>query len=99
MTYHPHGLGPIRIPQDVWDREFDEIEPIYRDSNGRKLKRYRHKLTGVVCTEQPMDQTFDIGEVKVQPMKAPVGGIFYMDFTYGKPRDDRWCADLHGRLV
>lgn len=79
MKYPSCGLGPIRIPQDAWDREFEEIEPVYRDSDGRKLKRYKYKLTGAVCTQVPMDQTFDIKELKVQPMQAPVIRIFYMD--------------------
>jgi len=30
-----------------------------------------------------MDQTFDIGEVKVEPMKMPSAGVFYLDYKYG----------------
>ena len=79
-------FGPIRIPVEA----FGELESIVR-ADGRKLRRYYLKALGpgLVFTEDPMDQTFDVGEVTKEPLKAPLGSIFYLDYHYGaEPKGD-----------
>jgi len=84
-------FGPICVPQSEWDKTFEELEPVRRESDGRMLKRYRLRWfggvdlgdSGPICTEDPMDALIEVGEVKLEPLKAPKSEIFFLGYTYG----------------
>jgi hypothetical protein len=84
---YPGFSQPISIPAEA----FEELEPIRRESDGRLLRRMRLKALGPegpILTEDPMDQLFDIGEIKVEPLPMPSAAIFYLDADpFGKPDD------------
>lgn len=112
---HPHGLGPIRAepmhPDDprrpadylvyyqqgsgthgrpgVW-----EIE---RVADGAKLESgtLEEMLALIKTDKYPNARRATWAE----DMLRAKSGIFYMEYRYPEPRDDRWRVDGHGRLV
>jgi hypothetical protein len=78
----PPFLGPIRLPANA----FEEIEPIERD--GKIIKRVRLKGTDLIGEQVDMNQTFEIGEIKPEPMPMPEGKIFFLDQQFPNFYDD-----------
>lgn len=77
-------LGPLHLPADQADL-LEELEPVL-DDKGRVCRRVRHPILGI-GTQQHVD-LIDIGEVKVMPLKAPSGLIFYEDYQYKGMKED-----------
>ncbi len=77
------GFGPIRVPDGV----FHHVGSIKRE-DGRILKvmRLLDPVDGPIYIEDPMDHLFYIDEVKIQPMKSPVGLNFYMNYNFGNDK-------------
>lgn len=71
---NPWSLGPLRIQAEAWE----EIEPTYRERDGKKPRRFRLRSTDIIGVEDPMDPLFEIGGVNPCPMKAPLGNIFFL---------------------
>jgi hypothetical protein len=82
-------FGPVRLSEEQFASLFEELEPKYRDKDGRKLRRVRNKITGAIGVEDPMDELFHIEVVEPKPMEAPKGGIFYMESEFPEPLKKR----------
>jgi hypothetical protein len=78
-TYLRRPFGPIRLPSEC----FEEIEPIRRE-DGKLIKRIRLKGTNLIGVQDLMDQAFDVGEIQLEPMKAPKGSLFFLGYKYGE---------------
>lgn len=85
MSLHKPPFGPVRLSEEQFSSLFEELEPKYRDSDGRKLRRFRNKLTGAIGEEDPMDELFHIERIELKPMEAPKGDIFYMEYELSDP--------------
>jgi len=73
----PH-FGPISIPEAVWDDLFEEIEPVYRERDGKKLRRFRLIGTDLIGTQDPMDELFECKQISIEPMPRPLGLLLTM---------------------
>jgi hypothetical protein len=71
------------------------IDPITRE-DGRVLKRFRFMdpINGPICVEDPMDTLIQNTIIEVCPMPMPTGGIFDLDYAYGKEAQDKITADV-----
>lgn len=88
MSRRSSPFGPVRLSEEQFAALFEELEPKYRDRDGRKLRRIRNKLTGAIGVEDPMDQLFHIEVVELKPMEAPKGALFYMEYEFPDPLKD-----------
>lgn len=68
----------LKLPASI----FEEIEPVYRESDGKKLRRFRVGGTDLIWTEAPMDQIIRQTLIRAEPMKPPSGSIFFLDYIY-----------------
>lgn len=94
----PHTLGmfrPIHAPMS-W---MYPIEPRIRE-DGRVLKRFRflHPTEGSIYEEDPLDIVPQYEIVEVCPMPMPTGGIFDLDYAYGKEAQDKSKADFEKEI-
>jgi hypothetical protein len=92
VSWHKRNpLGPIGIPEAVWNEMFEELEPIV-DDDGTVLKRYKMiricpgapLMDGPICTQQRMDQLIHCELIERKPLPMPKApSIFFMDYHYG----------------
>lgn len=85
MSWLKRPHRPLRLPADA----FVEIEPI--EENGQKLRRFKLKgvNTGDAVLTEVRGELIEIGEVEVKPMQRPAGGVFFEEYAYDDPKDDR----------
>ena len=76
-------LEPIRVP----DGTLRHVGSYKHKGHVLCIMRLPEKLDpnddGPLLWQDPMDQTFDVTDVKLQPMKVPSGAIFYHEYKYG----------------
>lgn len=78
---HKGPLAPLHVPEGALFHVGS-----YKRADGRVLKVMRmfDPEEGPLLFEQRMDQPLPYQEVyKVEPMKAPSAGIFFMEYKYG----------------
>jgi hypothetical protein len=73
----PSIPGTLHAPAKL----LEEIEPVIRPHDGRKLRRWRWIGTDKTFTEDPMDYCPQVPVTAVGPMPRPKA-IFYLDYKY-----------------